>query len=188
IVQWLEKYISQSLESKISKKFNHYVACYYGCLLVRPPKILQFDRCEDPQSMDKIMSQIGATPIEWAFKTECCGAGLSVSRTDIVAKLSGKIINDAVIRGAQAIIVVCPMCHSNLDMRRPEINNYLNKQTDIPILYLTQAIGLTLGIKEKELGLQRHFVPVILKEKPVEQVKAKEKTKKETVAEEVEEQ
>ena len=90
---------------------------------------------------------------------------MSVSRTDIVGNLSGRIVKEAADCGAEAITVACPMCHSNLDMRRPDINKFLGKKLDIPVIYITQAIGLAVGISEKELGLQRHFVPVDLKEK-----------------------
>lgn len=110
--------------------------------------------------MDELMLKSGATPIDWAFKTECCGAGLSVSRTSSVGRLSGEIMKDAVDRGAEAIIVACPMCHSNLDMRRGAINDYLGQEIDVPVLYATQVLGLALGIDRKTLGLQRHFVAV----------------------------
>jgi heterodisulfide reductase subunit B2 len=160
VIQMLEKYIFPKVEERITKPFNRKVACYYGCLMVRPQPILNFDREEDPQSMDTLMSKIGATPIDWAFKTECCGAGLSISRTNTVARLSGNIVMDAIDRGAEAIVVACPMCHSNLDMRRPEINSYLKLKTDIPVLYLTQALGMAIGLEKKELGVQRHFVKV----------------------------
>ncbi len=160
VIQMLEKYVFPKVDEKIKTPFNHKVACYYGCLMVRPQLILKFDREEDPQSMDLLMAKIGATPIDWAFKTECCGAGLSISRTNTVARLSGNIVMDAVDRGAEAIIVACPMCHSNLDMRRPEINSYLNLKINIPVLYLTQALGMAIGIEKKELGVQRHFVKV----------------------------
>ena len=159
-LQFIEKYISPKLSEKQKKSFNKKVACYYGCLLVRPNKVLHFDREEDPMVMDTIMKNIGANAIDWAFKTECCGAGFSVSRTDTVARLSSKIVFDALQRGAEAIIVACPMCHANLDMRRKEIDKALNKKTEIPVLYITQAIGLAVGIPEKELGIMRHFVPV----------------------------
>jgi heterodisulfide reductase subunit B2 len=162
IVQFIEKYILDKVQYKLQKYFNYKVACYYGCLLVRPYKILNFDRPEDPQSMDKVMKEIGATPIEWAFKTECCGAGLSVSRTDLIGKLSGKIVEDAIDRGAEAIIVACPMCHSNLDMRRPEIEKYMNRKSSIPVIFITQAIGMVMGLSDKELGLSRHMVKVNL--------------------------
>jgi heterodisulfide reductase subunit B2 len=160
IVQMLDKYIIPNIEGKIVKPFDHKVACYYGCLLVRPHEILKFDREEDPQTLDVLMLKAGATPIDWAFKTECCGAGLSVSRTSSVGRLSGKIMEDARDRGAEAIIVACPMCHSNLDMRRDAINTFLGEKIDIPVLYITQAIGLAVGVDRKALGLQRHFVKV----------------------------
>lgn len=160
VVQFINLYIKDKLAAKVVKPFAYEVACYYGCLLVRPHKVLNFDRVEDPTLMDELMKMIGSTPIEWAFKTECCGAGLSISRTDLVAKLSGNIVKDAADRGAKAIIVACPMCHSNLDMRRPEIDNYLKEKVTTPVIYLTQAIGLAVGVDAHKLGLQRHFVPV----------------------------
>jgi len=159
-IEWIDKYIIPNIENKVVKPYNKNVACYYGCLLVRPNKVLNYDRVENPLTMDVVMQKIGATPIDFAFKTECCGAGLSVSRTDIVSKLSGKIIEDAEHRGAQEIIVACPMCHSNLDMRRTDINKYWNKDYKIPVLFVTQAIGLAVGLLPEQLGLQRHFVEV----------------------------
>ena len=161
-IQLLQKYGLENLKAKISQPFAHKVACYYGCLLVRPHAVLKFDRVEDPQSMDELIRTIGGSTMDWAFKTECCGGGFSVSRTDLVAKLSGNILKDAADRGAEAIIVACPMCQSNLDMRRGAINKVLNSQIDIPVIYLTQAIGLALGISAVELGLKRHFVTVEL--------------------------
>jgi len=113
---------------------------------------------EDPQSMDDLMRKAGAKPLDWGFKTECCGAGFSVSRTDIVAKLSGKIVRDAEDRGAEAIIVACPMCQSNLDMRRNHIDSYLSRKTKIPVLYITQALCLAVGLKGDDLGLKKLFV------------------------------
>ncbi len=158
VMQFIDKYIADKIEEKVTKPFDQQVVCYYGCLLVRPQEVLNFDRLEDPQSMDTLMTKIGATPMEWGYKTECCGAGFSVSRTDIVAKLSGRIVKDAVDRGAKAIIVACPMCQSNLDMRRPHIDSYLKMKTDIPAMYITQAIGLAVGIDRDELGLKKLFV------------------------------
>ncbi|HVN59521.1 MAG TPA: CoB--CoM heterodisulfide reductase iron-sulfur subunit B family protein [Bacteroidales bacterium] len=163
IIQFLDKYILPNLEGKIAKPFDHKVACYYGCLLVRPHSILQFDREEDPQTMDELMLKAGATPVDWAFKTECCGAGLSVSRTSSVGRLSGEIMKDAADRGAEAVIVACPMCHSNLDMRREAINDYLGEKLKMPVLYVSQVVGLAMGIERKKLGLQRHFIPVNIK-------------------------
>jgi heterodisulfide reductase subunit B len=137
------------------------VACYYGCLLVRPPKVVAFDRPEDPMSMDRMMTAAGAEAIAWNFKTECCGAAFSVTRTDLVARMSGRIVADASRRGAEAIVVACPMCQSNLDMRRPEINERLGQDNQVPVIFITQAIGLALGLAPTALGLQRHMVPAL---------------------------
>jgi heterodisulfide reductase subunit B len=71
-------------------------------------------------------------------------------------------LSDATERGAEAIIVACPMCHSNLDMRRKDIEKFSKRRYTVPVLYITQAIGLALGLSHKELGLQRHFVPVTI--------------------------
>ena len=160
VLQFIDRYVKDRIKEKLVRPFGHKVACYYGCLLVRPHKVLQFDRVEDPKVMDELVYLIGGKPLDWAFKTECCGAGLSVSRTDLVAKLSGNIVDDAVSRGAEAIVVACPMCHSNLDMRRRQIDDYLRKETDIPVMYVTQAIGLAVGLTPAEVGVERHFVKV----------------------------
>jgi heterodisulfide reductase subunit B len=160
VVEWITKYILPELDGRITKPFNHKVACYYGCLLVRPNKILNYDRAEDPQTMDEVMRKIGAEPVYYPYKTECCGAGFSVSRTDIVSRLSGKIIEDAEHRGAEAMIVACPMCHSNLDMRRPDINKAWKQDFKLPVMFVTQAIGLAIGLSAGQLGLKRHFVEV----------------------------
>jgi heterodisulfide reductase subunit B len=168
LIQFFEEFASEKIKEKLVKPLEFKAACYYGCLLVRPPKILNFDRPEDPQSMEGVMKKIGAEPIDWNFKTECCGASMSIAKTEIVGKLSGQIVEDASERGADVIIVACPMCHSNLDMRRPDIEKATGKKMRIPILYLSQAVGLSIGINEKDLGINRHFVKVNLPEKKSE--------------------
>jgi heterodisulfide reductase subunit B2 len=174
VIQFIQKYITPALPVKITHPFSYKVACYYGCLLVRPHDKLSFDRSEDPQTMDMIAADAGAKAIDWPFKTECCGAGLSMSRTETVARLSGKIVSEAVEREAEAIVVACPMCQSNLDMRRPEINKAVGMKMDIPVIYITQLLGLAVGIGYKELGLQRHFVPFKLKPAPAKVVASME--------------
>jgi heterodisulfide reductase subunit B len=160
VLEVLERF-QDVIREKTVAPLGRKVACYYGCLLVRPPKVLAFDRAEDPQSMDRMVSAAGAEAVSWNFKTECCGAAFSVTRTDLVARMSGKIVADAVKHGAEAIVVACPMCQSNLDMRRPEINAGLGADYQIPVLFITQALGLALGLAPAALGLQRHMVPAL---------------------------
>ncbi len=164
ILEFLERH-ADSFKDRITAPFDKDVACYYGCLLVRPPKITKFDRPEDPRTMDNLVEMLGAKALDWDFKVECCGASHSISKTDLVGKLSSKIVGNAVSKGAQAIVVACPMCHSNLDMRRNFINRAAGRNYTIPVIYITQAIGLALGLGEKELGLHRHIVKVQYPEK-----------------------
>ena len=147
------------------------IACYYGCLLVRPSGIAHYDDAEQPTSMEAVASAAGANPVEWNFKTECCGAAHSISHTGIVEVLSKKILDNAMAHGADAVLVACPMCHSNLDMRQNEMRKHDKQHKDIPILYITELIGMSMGIDSNKLGLNCHFInPKIL-----EQIQAKKK-------------
>jgi len=160
VLELLLRCAANGLKEKVRQPFAHKVACYYGCYLTRPAEIATCQRAEDPQEMDDLMKLVGAEPLDWAFKVECCGAGLSVSRLETVAELSGRIVEDAVHRGAEAIIVACPMCHTNLDLRRGAIERRRQAKYTIPVLYVSQVVGLALGLSEREVGLHRHHVPV----------------------------
>lgn len=136
------------------------VACYYGCLLTRPAKITQFDSPEYPVSMDRICEALGATATEFDYKTECCGASFSISNTEVVENLSGKILEMAKESGADAIVVACPLCQSNLDMRQPDIEKKSGKKIGIPIFYFTQLMALAFGHPADQLRFPKHIVPV----------------------------
>lgn len=143
-------------KKKIDLK-NFKAACYYGCLLVRPNGI-NSDDSEQPNSMEEIVKATGAQTIDWNFKLECCGAAHSISRTDIVVDLSKKILDDAIKHGANLLVVACPMCHSNLDMRQKNIKSKFADFKEIPVLYLSELIGLSLGFDKKQLGIDTHFI------------------------------
>ena len=125
------------------------VASYYGCLLVRPPAA-SFDDQENPTIMDRIAAGWGAQPVPWAFKTECCGAGMALARPDMVARLSRRILDQARRAAAEAVVVACPMCQANLDLYTGE--------KEMPVLYITQLIGLALGLSPRDLLLDRHLI------------------------------
>jgi heterodisulfide reductase subunit B2 len=133
------------------------VACYYGCLLVRPPEVAQFDDPEDPTSMEAVVAAAGATPVKWSRRLDCCGAGFSLSRVGSVVRLGRAILEDAKASGAQAVVVACPMCQSNLDLRQSAMEAR-GASLGLPILFLTQLVGLALGLDGAALGLERHFV------------------------------
>lgn len=135
-------------------------ACYYGCLLVRPPAVVEFDDAEHPESMETILTALGAKPVAWNFKTECCGAGMTMASPETVLELGGKILADAAAHGAECVVVACPMCHVNLDMKQRAIERHTQKSFNLPVYYLTDLVGLALGLDAAALGVDRHFVPV----------------------------
>jgi heterodisulfide reductase subunit B len=134
------------------------VACYYGCYLVRPSEITGFDDPENPTSLDRIVVALGGESLDWPAKVECCGGGLNLTRTDVTVKLSGSIIEMARDAGAECIAVACPMCQTSLDLRQKEVEKATGQRFNLPVLYITQLIGLCLGISPKELGLGRLMV------------------------------
>jgi heterodisulfide reductase subunit B2 len=131
------------------------VACYYGCLLVRPSAVTGFDDEEQPQSMESLARLCGAAPVRWNMAVECCGGSFSVCRTGSVIRLGRAILDDARRAGAEAIVVACPMCHSNLDFRQAAMRI---ETGSLPILFITELVGLAIGLEADALGLQRHFV------------------------------
>jgi heterodisulfide reductase subunit B len=137
---------------------NVKVACYYGCLLVRPPAVCGFDDAEAPSSLESIVSATGATPVKWNMALECCGGGFSLSRTASVVRLGRLILQAARDAGAQVMVVACPMCHSNLDFRQRAMKERGGLSESMPILFLSELVGLSLGLDPSRLGLSRHFV------------------------------
>ncbi len=147
------------LEKQTTKLEEFKPACYYGCLLTRPPKTLKFDDCEHPSSMETILSALGASPVDWNYKTECCGAGMTLCNAETVTDLAHKIIDNAKKHGANAIVTACPMCQMNLDMRQSAVEKKFGEKYQIPIYYLSDLVGIALGLSKKELGIDRHYVP-----------------------------
>jgi heterodisulfide reductase subunit B len=133
------------------------VVCYYGCLTVRPPQLTGIKRYEDPDHMDRLMEILGAEPIPWSYKADCCGASLVMTRTDIVRRLSGKILSMAKEAEADCLVTGCPMCHANLDTRQDELGKEVGDQFDIPILYFSELMGLAMGHKEAKKWLGHHI-------------------------------
>jgi heterodisulfide reductase subunit B len=146
----------EKIQERIRKKLSGLkIACYYGCVLTRPPKICQFDNVEDPQSMDTIARTLGADTTHWSYKTECCGVSMTLTRSDIVLKLTNDILREATEAGANVIAVCCPLCQANLDGRQRQIEETYKTRYRIPILYITQLMGLAFGAYPKEVGIQK---------------------------------
>lgn len=134
------------------------VACYYGCLIARLPKELQIDNEEYPVMLDNLLRAVGAEPVDWAHKTECCGAALTLSLQSTVIRLSGKIVEAAKEAGADVLAVVCPLCQTNLDMYQSNVEGRTGKQLGVPVLFFTQLMALAMGLKAEEILLEKAIV------------------------------
>ena len=149
----------EGLEDAVAKDMSGLkVVCYYGCLLTRPSKVMQFDECEYPMAMDELLRSMGITTLDWSYKTDCCGGSLAMTRTDVVLKLTHDILEEAKAVGANAIAVACPLCHINLDTRQEEIEQEYGVKYGLPIFYFTQLMALAMGIPSDKLGLKKLFV------------------------------
>ena len=132
------------------------VAPYYGCQLVRPN--YGFDDPESPQSLDNLITSLGAEAIHFPMKNRCCGGSLIISEESLALKLIRKLLDCAVENGAQCIATPCPLCQLNLDAYQSRVNSRFKTNFNLPVLFITQLIGLALGIDTKYLGLATNIV------------------------------
>ncbi|MCK4294268.1 MAG: CoB--CoM heterodisulfide reductase iron-sulfur subunit B family protein [Planctomycetes bacterium] len=157
----VEKVGANAVKEKVVKDLAGLkVACYYGCLITRPPSITGKQQFENPTQMESVMEALGAEAVDWNMKTFCCGAAFALTQAHVVLELTRKILADAEAVGADVISVGCPLCHANLDGRQVQINSKFNTNFHIPIFYFTELMGLALGIEAKELGVFKHLTEV----------------------------
>lgn len=141
-----------TLKSKVKKPLTGIKpVAYYGCLLLRPPEVCNFDNYENPVLLDKLMAALGADVKPWSYKTDCCGGSLSISRSEIVIKMVDKLMNMAREAGANCIVVACPLCMANLDSRA-------SSNVRMPVYYFTELIGIAMGLPSGREWLKLHNI------------------------------
>jgi heterodisulfide reductase subunit B len=158
----------ERLATSVSKPLSGLkVACYYGCLLTRPTDVPNLDCTEAPTIMERVIETVGAETVAWTHRLECCGANFTLSRPGVVIQLTNAILDSAKAAGADCIMVGCPLCHGNLDIRQKEIEKVYSTEYGLPVFYLTQLVGLAVGLGADKLGLDAMIVnPMpLLKEK-----------------------
>ncbi len=129
------------------------VACYYGCLMTRPPQVTGVTHVENPTEMESLLAAAGAEVIDWSYKTTCCGAAHSLTKPEIVWQLSSKLLIEAQKAGADVLAVACPLCHTNLDARQFQ----MGLEKPLPVLYFTQLLGIAFGLSAKQIGLEKNL-------------------------------
>ncbi|NQT80754.1 MAG: CoB--CoM heterodisulfide reductase iron-sulfur subunit B family protein [Candidatus Aminicenantes bacterium] len=157
----------ENISREVVKPLNNLkVANYYGCLLVRPKEI-GLDDVENPTILENLTTALGADPVDFPFKTECCASYQTVDKPEIVANRTYQILTSAQSQGADVVAVSCPLCAFNLDHRQKETVKKYPEFKNIPILYFSQILAIALGCPEESLRFDLHFVDPkpILKEK-----------------------
>jgi len=145
------------ITTKVKRPLNGLkVAPYYGCQLVRPD--YGFDDPEFPQSLDRLVECLGAKAVPFPLKNRCCGGSLIISEEDLALGLIRKLLDNAVENGAQCIVTPCPLCQTNLDAYQSRVNSKFKTHYNVPVLFVTQLIGLALGIAPAPLGLNTNIV------------------------------
>ena len=131
---------------------------YYGCLVARPPAVTDKTDAENPSNLERLLAVLGAEPLDWSFKTDCCGAGLAVARPDIIDTLVERLYERALRAGAECLVVSCQMCQANLDLPQKRIAQKSGKDYYLPVFYFTELLGLALGHPEAAAWLDKHLV------------------------------
>jgi succinate dehydrogenase / fumarate reductase cytochrome b subunit len=135
------------------------VGPFYGCYIIRPRDRLGIDE-EHPRHtyLHQIIEALGGTVIDYAGAYKCCGFPIITMNKEASLKQAGRHLGDAVDAEADCLVTPCPLCHLNLDLQQPLAEKVVGRELDMPVLHLPQLLGLALGLKPKELGLQRHVV------------------------------
>ncbi len=134
------------------------VACYYGCMVLRPPAEVAYDNPENPRSLDDLLAALGATPVEYPHKNECCGAYLAVKAPDVTREMVYTVLSSAQKAGAEAMVTNCPLCQFNLDKQQAEMQKLHASYRPIPVFYFSQLMGLALGLDGEGYGWERHYI------------------------------
>lgn len=154
----VKDYGLEEIQNRVTRKLTGLkCAAFYGCYLLRAQKLVDDDPFR-PEAMENVFRTLGATPIYYKGRTQCCGWPLSSYATTQSFKMAGIHIQEALDAGADCMVTPCPLCHLNLDSRQPEVEKVIGKKLGLPVLHLPQLIALAVGVNPKELGLQRHIV------------------------------
>ncbi|MGF1538658.1 MAG: CoB--CoM heterodisulfide reductase iron-sulfur subunit B family protein [Elainellaceae cyanobacterium] len=155
----VQRYGLEALAQRVVRPLrNLNCAAFYGCYLLRAQKQIPCDDPLNPQSLERVFRAVGATPIDYRGRTQCCGWPLSSYDTETSFRMAGTHIKEAIAAGADCIVTPCPLCHLNLDSRQPEVSQMLEESFELPILHLSQLVALALGASPEQLGLGRHVV------------------------------
>ena len=151
-----ENFDMEAIAARVRKSLKGLrLAAYYGCLMSRPAEIMNFGDPENPTLMESMLAACGAEMVDFPLKTACCGASFGIPERPMTARNSGRILDLATQLGVDAVIVACPLCQMNLDLRQPQASKEMGTSFNLPVLYFTQMMGIAFDLPEEELGLNK---------------------------------
>lgn len=143
--------VLEAIAAKVKKPLKGLkVVAYYGCQLLRPPKVTSTPNWENPTALEKACEALGATAIDWSYKVDCCGADMGISHGGHASELCSKLGLMAKEAGADAIVVSCGLCQANLDMRQAD--------TKVPVLYITELMGEAFQLPGRQNWWKKHLI------------------------------
>ena len=149
-----ENFDMEAIAARVRKSLKGLrLVAYYGCLMSRPAEIMNFGDPENPTLMESMLTACGAEMVDFPLKTACCGASFGIPERPMTARNSGRILDLATQLGVDAVIVACPLCQMNLDLRQPQASKEMGTSFNLPVLYFTQMMGIAFGLDHKDLGL-----------------------------------
>lgn len=149
------------LKEKVTMPLSSlHLAGYYGCQMLRPAEVLQWDNPDNPHTFEDTLRVLGCNPVKFKRRTNCCGFHALMANEGPALELGGSILGAAMEENADAVVTVCPLCYISLDTYRSKINKRLKKKITIPVLHFPQVLALALGIEHKKLGFKRHIASV----------------------------
>lgn len=156
----VEDYGLDHLKSMVTRPLSGLRAApFYGCYIVRPSQQLGIEEHpERGQYLEQIITALGAEPVDYAGKDQCCGFPIATMNRKNSLTMAGNHIAEAKEQGADCLVTPCPLCHLNLDGQQPDAARISGHELDVPIIHLPQLVGLALGMTPKELGMERHIV------------------------------
>ncbi|MGB3209431.1 MAG: heterodisulfide reductase-related iron-sulfur binding cluster [Desulforhopalus sp.] len=156
--------ILAAIKEKVAQNLKELaIACYYGCLSLRNPRVTDADNWEMPETLERIVAAIGARPVAWSHRTECCSGSLTMARPDIAEKLVGDIVTAAGRAGAKAMVTDCPMCQANVESRQSTLRSNGERNPELPVFFATELIAAALNGTYPARQQRVHLVsPVVL--------------------------
>jgi heterodisulfide reductase subunit B len=149
----------EAVQEKVVKPLEGLkVASYYGCMVLRPPDEVAYDDPDHPQSLDDLMTALGATPVDYPHKNECCGAYLAVKDPNVTREMVYTILKSAQAAGTEAVVTNCPLCQFNLDRQQAQMQKLHASYQPVPVFYFSQLMGLALGLDASDYGWERHYI------------------------------